>query len=51
MSDMEARKIFRVGDSLAITIPTEFLAALEWKEGDYLKLTMDKKAIIVEKVK
>jgi len=38
----DVRKVFKTGDSLAITLPAEYVKALGVKEGDAFELIFDK---------
>jgi antitoxin component of MazEF toxin-antitoxin module len=45
------RTLFKIGGSVAITIPDEIAVALDLKEGDEIELDAEKEYFIGKKVK
>jgi len=48
---MRFRKVFRISDSLAITIPSDYAKALGIKEGDYVVLLIYTDGIYIKKIR
>ena len=46
----EVRKITTVGDSIGVTLPTEYLQELGLNKGDYVKIVLASNKIVIEKV-
>jgi len=48
---MRVRRVFRISDSLVITIPSDYAKALGIKEGDYVVLLLYTDGFYVKKLK
>jgi len=48
---MRIRKVFRISDSLVITIPSDYAKALDIKEGDTVVLLLYTDGFYVKKIK
>lgn len=44
---MERKKILRVGDSAAITLPSKFLRKVRWKPGDEVLVETDSRTATI----
>ena len=48
---MEIRKVRKVGNSLALTLPKGFLEYLEIYKNDYVRIDLTGESIVVRKLK
>jgi len=46
--NVDHRKLYKSGQSLAVTIPHKFIRKLGWKNGMIVRITLDDGKIILE---
>ena len=46
----EIRKIFKIGNSIAVIIPPNIASEFEIKEGDYVSIKLEKDKHILKKI-